>query len=135
MEIISDDSFELEELPSEQNPEQVARKDYRLRLRDEIDFAVVIDGTSYPLIDASVSGVCIAIDHEAPFEEDDQLDRCSIVLNQQRFDNLQGEVVHKSTNGEGNWICGIQWLDVDKETSKKLKQALFTLRQEMFDHA
>ncbi len=135
MEIISDDSFELEELPSEQNSEPVTRKDYRLKLKDQIDFSVVIDGKSYPLIDASESGVCIAIDGEAPFNEDDELAQCSIVLNEQHFNDLKGEVVHKSTNGEGNWICGVQWTEVDKETSKQLKQALFTLRQEMFENA
>lgn len=135
MEIISDDSFELEELPSEPISEPVTRKDYRLKLKQQVDFIVVIDGSNYPLIDASVSGVCIAIKGDAPLEEDDQVSQCCIVLNQQRFEGLQGEVVHKSTNGEGDWICGIQWQDVEKETSKSLKEALYTLRQEMFENA
>lgn len=135
MEIISDDSFELEELPAEQSAEPVKRKDYRLKLKGELAFSVTIGNDNYPLIDASVSGVCIAIESDSPLEEDDELMHCSVILNQHRFDGLHGEVVHKSTNGEGNWICGIQWLDVEKEISKELKQALFTLRQEMFDNA
>ena len=73
MEIISDDSFEFEELPSEQKSEQITRKDYRLKLKDQLDFSVIIDGNNYPLIDASVSGVCIAIESDSPLEEDDEI--------------------------------------------------------------
>lgn len=134
MEKISDDSLELEELPSDPDSEQVTRKSYRLPVRRDDSFYLEADGERFPLLDISESGVCVAVQADTEFPLDARLVGCSLVLGDKTFTNMEGEIVHISVDGDGNWVSGIHWMIIDDVIQAELCDVLADLRKEFFEN-
>ncbi|MBU2966498.1 PilZ domain-containing protein [Amphritea sp. 2_MG-2023] len=135
MKLIHDDTLEFEEISSDSESIQVSRKSYRIPVKDRETSLLIMNGSTYPLVDISVEGVCIGIDATAPLTSADITPDCKIILGEQHFEGLVGEVMHSSLDGDGNWICGIQWQQMDEATFTALDQALLRLRKEIFADA
>ncbi|WP_299195846.1 PilZ domain-containing protein [uncultured Amphritea sp.] len=135
MKLINDDTLEFEEISSDSESILVSRKSYRLPIGDRATHLLEANGKTYPLMDISMEGVCIAIEAASPISSEDIKPSCKLILGEQSFDGLEGEVVHASLDGDGNWICGIQWLKIDEQTLKSLEQMLIRLRKEIFNNA
>ncbi len=134
MEIISDDSIELEEIPSDSESEQVTRKSYRLQVKHKTQFFLKIDECCFPLVDISDGGICIAVEADTEFPEDAVLKNCELILGDKHFYSLEGEIVHMSVDGDGNWISGIKWTLIDKQSHPDLEELLAHLRREFFEN-
>jgi hypothetical protein len=134
MQIISDDSIELEEIPSDSESEQVTRKSYRLQVKHKKQFFLKIDECCFPLVDISDSGICISVQADTEFPQDAILKSCELILGDRSFDNLEGEIVHMSVDGDGNWISGIKWTLIDEKTHPDLEELLAHLRREFFEN-
>lgn len=113
----------------------IARKAYRLPVRDKDDAWLKVGDNTYPLIDISVEGVCIETRGKSPVSFDGFDSSCEILLGSDSFAGLEGEVVHTSFDYDGVWMCGIRWLNMDEQTCKRLEELLLTLRKEMFEDA
>ena len=135
MKLINDDTLEFEEISSDSESILVSRKSYRLPIKDRDANFLEANGKTYPLLDISTEGVCIGIESASPLSSEDIQPSCKLTLGDENFDGLEGEVVHASLDGDGNWICGIQWLKVDDNTLKSLENKLATLRKEIFNNA
>lgn len=135
MEKISDDSIELEEIPSDSESEQVIRKSYRLQVRNRERFFLKVESSCFPLIDISDSGICVEVSADTEFPQDAVLPGCELVLGDKSFNNLSGEIVHISVDGDGNWISGIQWISIDDDTQSEINATLTLLRREFFENA
>ncbi|WP_428033364.1 PilZ domain-containing protein [Amphritea sp.] len=135
MKLIHDDTLEFEEISCDSESILVSRKSYRLPIQDRDNNLLEANGKTYPLLDISTEGVCIGIEATSPISSEDIQPSCKLTLGGQSFDGLEGEVVHASLDGDGNWICGIQWLKVDEETLNSIEQMLVKLRKEIFDNA
>lgn len=135
MEIISDDSIELEEIPSDSESEQVTRQSYRLQVKHKEQFFLKVDECCFPLVDISDGGICIAVKADSEFPHDAILTDCELVLGAEKFENLEGEIVHLSVDGDGNWISGIKWTSIDEQSHPDLKEMLAHLRREFFEKA
>jgi len=135
MKLINDDTLEFEEISSDAESILVSRKSYRLPIGDRSTHLLEANGKTYTLLDISKEGVCIAIEDTLPITSADIQPHCKLLLDDQSFDNLEGEVVHASLNEDGHWICGIQWLKADEETLASLEQKLADLRKEIFNNA
>lgn len=134
MEIISDDSIELEEIPSDSESEQVTRKSYRLQVKDKKQFFLKVDECCFPLVDISDSGICIAVIAGTEFPKDAMLKNCQLVLGDKSFYNLEGEIVHRSVDEDGNWISGVKWTFIDEQNHPDLEELLADLRREFFEN-
>jgi hypothetical protein len=135
MKLINDDTLEFEEISSDSESILVSRKSYRLPVQDRDSNLLEANGRTYPLLDISPEGVCIGIEAASPISTEDIQPNCRITLGDQSFEGLEGEVVHASLDGDGNWICGIQWLNVEEGTLNALEKKLASLRKEIFDNA
>ncbi|WP_417222674.1 PilZ domain-containing protein [Amphritea sp.] len=135
MKLTLDDTLEFEEISPDSDSILVSRKSYRIPVKDRQTSSLITNGSTYPLLDISVEGVCIGIDATAPLTSSDISPECKIVLGQEQFNGLVGEVVHSSLDENGNWICGIQWQNMDNDTVQSLEHALLGLRKEIFDDA
>lgn len=133
MKLIIDDTLEFEEISSDSESILVSRKSYRLQIGDRDTHLLEANGRRYPLLDISTEGV--GIEAANPISSDDIKPSCKLILGEQSFDGLEGEVVHSSLDADGNWICGIQWLKIDDETLKSIEQMLIRLRKEIFNNA
>ena len=132
MEIISDDSLELEELPLDAESEQVTRKSYRLPVERDAAFYLEVSGSRFLIVDVSESGVCVAVEADTEFPQDARLIGCTLVLRDKSFTNMDGEIVHISVDGDGNWISGIQWITIEDTVQAQLDETLADLRKEFF---
>ncbi|GGK54841.1 PilZ domain-containing protein [Amphritea balenae] len=132
MEIISDDSLELEEIPGDSEAEQVTRKFYRLPVKRDDSLYLEVDCSRFPLLDISESGVCVAVEADTEFPQDARLRGCSLVLRDKTFADMEGEIVHISVDGDGNWVSGIQWIIADDVIQAELNATLADLRKEFF---
>ncbi|WP_261844826.1 PilZ domain-containing protein [Aliamphritea ceti] len=135
MKLTNNDSLEIEQVVEDAESDAVSRKAYRLPLRDKDNYFLEMNGSAYPLLDISVEGACIAILDTPPISADGTKAECKVVLGDQVFEGLQGQVVHTSLDFDGGWICGIHWTDTDELISQSLQQALLALRKEMFENA
>lgn len=135
MQLISDDTLEIEEISSESESGSVSRKSYRLPLRNKENYFLEVDSNTYPLLDISIDGVCIAVHVTTPISLGDIKSTCNIIFGDKVLACLEGKVVHTSFDCDGNWICGIHWLNIDEDSSKNIEQALHALRKEMFENA
>lgn len=135
MQLISDDTLEFEEIESKPESGCVSRKSYRLPLKNKENFLLEFDSNTYPLLDMSIEGVSIEVRAMTPISLGEIKSACKIIFGDKIFAGLVGKVVHTSLDCEGNWICGIHWLNIDEDISNSIEQALLALRKEMFKYA
>jgi len=124
--------LEIEEIPNEHPDKETGRTLYRMPVQGENNYAVIIDTIKYPLLDVSSGGIRISIKAETSIAAKGTISACELILNEETFGGLQGEVVHYSLDDEGSWVCGIKWLNVDRDTEEKIDGMLMYLRKELF---
>ncbi|OMH25579.1 hypothetical protein [Motiliproteus sp. MSK22-1] len=126
--------LEIEEIPSEPASAEVGRGLYRMPVREGMNFSVIINNIQYPLLDVSSRGVRISVEPETSIAAEDTVPDCRLILDKQVFSKLEGKIIHYSLDDDGEWICGINWINIDTSTEKEISEVLDNLRKELFKY-
>ncbi len=123
------------ELPAvREKLEERARSSYRVQVRGQKNFFLVIDSIRYRLLDIGHSGVSIAVDCQPALYVDNNFSNCDLLLGQSSFENLDAAIVHMALGSEDTWVCGITLGNICAGMSSKIEACLENLREEIFSH-
>jgi len=111
-----------------------ARSSYRVQVRGQKNFFLVVDSIRYRLLDVGYSGVSIAVESQPALYVDNIFSNCDLILGQELFENLDATVVHITPGSEGTWVCGVSLGNICAGMSSKIEVCLESLREEIFCH-
>ncbi|MEN8231902.1 MAG: PilZ domain-containing protein [Thermodesulfobacteriota bacterium] len=111
--------------------QEAMRKNFRINVKGNSDISVKINDAKYEVFDVTDNGIgiifspediLIAVDDELPIE----------LTIKETSHNLQGLVVHISPQGPEEFLCGIKFIDIDKNSKEILMQYLQTCKEKIF---
>ena len=110
---------------------KIKRKNFRINVKGNDAVSIKINTVPYDVIDLNDGGIGIGLTAEDIFVAvGDEL------MLELKIDNLvqtiRGKVVHISPSGSKEFICGIQFLDIDAKTKSKLLEFLDSCREKIF---
>ena len=111
--------------------QEVIRQYFRIAVKETDSITIKVDGQEYGVVDVGDRGIGIRLSPEDIFlaVEDELgigLDIGGIVH------NLQGKVVHISPNGPEEFLCGIEFIKIDKKSKEQLMDYLKNSRADIF---
>jgi hypothetical protein len=129
----SEESLEFHAVESDEQLVEFSRSSFRIRVADRNGFFLRLGSLCIPLADISIGGVSLMLDKETAMELGDIISNCELSAEDTRFSGLSGRVVHHSLDAHGRTVTGIQWLDLNPVTVRRLQVTLTDLRRRVFD--
>ncbi|MDH5299499.1 MAG: PilZ domain-containing protein [Desulfobulbaceae bacterium] len=111
--------------------EQITRDIFRIPVLESHDVTVQIDSRSFTVVNLGSKGLGIILTGENLFAADNKLHAITLVLGGKQF-NLEGRVVHVSPHDSGNYLCGIELVDMDVDSSKAIDDYIRQNRSTLF---
>ena len=107
------------------------RKYFRISVKGNGDISIKINDAKYEVIDVGDNGIGIKLSPEDIFVAVE--DELPIELKiEGMVHNLQGKVVHISPAGPEEFLCGIEFINIDKKSKDELMNYLQTCREKIF---
>ena len=111
--------------------QEVMRKYFRISVKGNGDISMKINDAKYEVIDVGDRGIGIKLTPEDIFVAVE--DELPIELKIKGvIHNLQGKVVHISPAGPEEFLCGIEFIKLDKKTKDELMQFLQNYKENLF---
>ena len=111
--------------------QEIMRKYFRISVKENSDVSMMINEVHYDLIDVGDSGIGIRLTPEDIFIAAE--DELPIELKIKGVvHNMQGKVVHISPAGPEEFLCGIEFINIDKKSKDKLMEYLQESREKIF---
>ena len=111
----------------------VVRESFRIPVKEEGNFSVVLDGMHYSLTDIGVRGVCINLNSSDVFSSGQRLSGCELHFPDQEIKELDALVVHCSPGRKGSWLYGIEWQNLSSDTKNRINSIVNSLKNQIFE--
>jgi hypothetical protein len=112
--------------------QDIMRKYFRISVKGNGDISIKINEAKYEVIDVGDRGIGIKLTPEDIFVTvEDELPielKIGGIIH-----NLQGKVVHISPAGPEEFLCGIEFIKIDKNSKEKLMEYLQNCREKIFE--
>ena len=107
------------------------RKYFRVNLKGNNDISVKINDVKYEIFDISEGGIGVLLSPEDIFiaEGDEQQIELTI---KEATHNLQGKVAHISPEGPEELLCGMEFINIDKDKRDILAQFVQACKETIF---
>jgi hypothetical protein len=109
----------------------IVRKYYRLPVSNPDEVKVQINDQQYDIIDILSRGIGIHLPQLGIFSVGDELDSINLTV-QGRIFKLHGEVIHISPYEQGNYRCGIKFINQDEESERIIGEYIKINRTKLF---
>jgi len=111
--------------------QEIMRKYFRINVKEGSDISLRINEAHYEVIDVGDSGIGIRLTPEDIFIAAE--DELPIELKIKGVvHKMQGKVVHISPAGPEEFLCGIEFINIDKKSKDKLMAYLQESREKIF---
>ena len=108
------------------------RKHFRVSVKGNSYISVKIHEVKYEIFDISEGGIGILLSPEDIFiAEGDEL-QTELTI-KETIHNLQGKVAHISPEGPEELLCGIEFINIDKDTKDILAQFVKACKENIFN--
>ena len=111
--------------------QEIMRKYFRINVADNDAVSIKINKVPYDVIDVGNRGIGIRLSPEDIFVAVEDELPIELKINN-RVHNLQGKVVHISPSGPDEFLCGIEFINIDKKTKDTLLKYLESCREKIF---
>ncbi len=115
---------------NQQTKNKIIRDVFRFPVEKNSTMSVVIEGTTFEVINIVANGIGILIDKDVTFDADRHLDSIELYLDGEKL-HLQGRIIHISPR-EFQLICGIELINISKENAEKISSYLQKTRKHLF---
>ena len=111
--------------------QEITRKYFRISVMENDAVSININNVPYDVIDVGDRGIgirfgpediLVSVEDELPIE----------LKIEDRVYNFQGKVVHISPSGPEEFLCGIEFTNIDKKTKLNLMEYLQSCRGKIF---
>ncbi len=130
---MNDQSLEFHNIKDDSSSPRIVRKSFRIPIESTQNVWVEIDSEKYTVLDIGEDGIGIAHKANSQFQLDQALNNCILYLEGESIQNLNGLIVHFSSDLDNGWQYGIQWVDPGKESMKKLSDIIKKLKAKLLD--
>jgi len=111
--------------------EQITRDIFRIPVLESHDVTALLEKQLYPVINLGSKGLGILLIESEAFPVSDQIFDISLRLMGKTFE-LQGKIVHVSPHETGNYLCGIELIDLDNDCKQTIADYIKNHRSSMF---
>ncbi len=111
--------------------QEIMRKYFRIEVNGNDDISIKINDAKYEVIDVGDNGIGIKLNPEDVFVAVEDVLPVELRI-EGMIHNLQGKVVHISPSGPEESLCGIEFINIDKESKEKLMKYLQNSRENIF---
>ena len=111
--------------------QEIMRKYFRISVQGDDTVSMKINNVAYDMIDVGDRGIGIRLTPEDIFlavEDELPIELKIYGL----IHNLQGKVVHISPSGPEEFLCGIEFMNIDKKAKENLMAYLQSYREKIF---
>jgi len=109
----------------------ITRESFRTPVISAGTATAQIDDQLFDVENIAPNGIGIRVSRTEIFFVNQELDSIQLILEGNAF-HLKGRVVHTSPNGAGMFLCGIEFVDMDRESEEKLLEYIQKTRTELF---
>jgi len=110
---------------------KITRESFRAPVSGAGIETVQIDDQLFDIENIGPSGIGIRVAQADMFSVNQEIDSIQLILEGIAF-QLKGKVVHISPDGAGKFLCGIEFVDMDRECEEKFLEYLQKSRTELF---
>jgi hypothetical protein len=111
--------------------QEIMRKYFRISVKGNGNISIKINEAKYEVIDVGDRGIGIKLTPEDIFVAVE--DELPIELKIEGIiHNLQGKVVHISPSGPEEFLCGIEFINLEKKAKEDLLEYLNNCRENIF---
>jgi c-di-GMP-binding flagellar brake protein YcgR len=111
--------------------QDIMRKYFRISVTESDAISIKINNVAYEVIDVGDRGIGIRLGPEDIFVSVD--DELPIEMKIEGLvHNIQGKVVHISPAGPEEFLCGIEFMNIDDDAKTKLMDYLQSYREKIF---
>ncbi len=130
---MNDQSLEFQNINDDSSHSRIVRKSFRIPVKSTQDIWVEIDSEKYVIIDIGEDGISIALKPNSQFQLDQKLKNCKLYIEGEVIQNLNGLIVHFSSDLDNGWQYGIQWVDLETESINRLLDIIKKLKTILLD--
>jgi len=130
-ELEHDEDDDARRLPHASAIMEIVRKSFRIPVDTDESLHVFVDDREFRVFDISEGGVGLELPSPTTFAVGDGVDRLRLCFADQEM-TLRGRVAHVSEVRKKEFICGIQYLDLDADLTSYLARYVNSRRESLF---
>ncbi|MDA3916013.1 MAG: PilZ domain-containing protein [Deltaproteobacteria bacterium] len=124
-------SIEFQKIKENTKSTEITRNIFRIPTEDMEDIFLVIRGTKYKVVDISQGGVGIGLEDNFVFTTGETVENCELHIFKHLLKNLKIRIIHFRTKASKISHCGIQWVDIDKQSSDQLSKIILKMKDQL----
>jgi len=124
-------SIEFQKNNEDTNSPDITRNAFRIPTEEMENIFLVIRETKYKVVDISQGGVGILLEDSSAFTIDETVENCELHIFENLLKNLNVKIVHFRSRNEKALHCGIQWADIDKQSSDQLSEIISKMKDQL----
>lgn len=124
-------SIEFQDIKEDSDLPEIVRKSFRIPVDDTGKVCVVMNKNRYPVLDICCCGIRVGLDKKSSFSIDETLAHCELIIFNETIKNLNGKVVHFSSDRDGDFQCGIQWTGMEQKTANKIAAIVLKMKEQL----
>ena len=124
-------SIEFPKDNEDTNSLETTRNNFRIPTEEMENIFLVIRGTKYKVLDISQGGIGILLEDSSTFTIDETVENCELHIFEHLLKNLKVRIVHFRSRKTKTIHCGIQWADLDKQSSDQLSEITLKMKDQL----
>ncbi len=130
---MNDQSIDFQKIIEDVTSPEIVRKSFRVPINDadRENVWVVIDEKRYTVCNVSPGGISISLKDNSIFTIDQALLNCELNIFNQSVKDLNGKIIQFSSTRKKDWQCGIQWIDLKKETADQILKIVIKMKEQL----
>ena len=126
-------SIEFDKINEDSSLPEIVRKSFRVPVEDNENIWVVINAKRYSLLDISLGGIGIVLDDTSAFTVAQTLKNCELNIFDVSIKELNGRVVHLSSDFGTALHCGIEWIDMQEKRAGQISKIIETMKKKLLE--
>ncbi|MCP4671053.1 MAG: PilZ domain-containing protein [Desulfobacula sp.] len=124
-------SIEFQKIKEDTDSRDIVRNSFRVPIENMDNIFLVANKIQYAVFDISPGGIGIRPDDNSAFALDEIIEKCELHIFGHLFENLKARIVHCSLGIEMTLQCGIQWINLDRQSSDQINKIILKMKDEV----
>ena len=122
---------EFQKIKEDTTSLEIVRRAFRVPIEGMENIFLVSKGTKYKVVDISQGGIGIWCEDNSVFTMDEIIENCELHIFDHLFENLKIRIIHFSPEEEKSLHYGIQWIELDRQSSDKLSKIILKMKDQL----
>nr|WP_320193559.1 PilZ domain-containing protein [uncultured Desulfobacter sp.] len=125
---MSEDTIDFQPIPGENTEDEQIRHLFRTPVSLTDDIRAKIGGNEYLVTNLSETGIAVNVSSCLEFDSGQILNDAQLKIGDINITGLCAKVIHCSVHDSGSFQIGFQWVNMNAENKKALREALGQLK-------